>query len=313
MNRGKSMNTTPRIAVTGAFSYSGKYITHRLLDAGCEVITLTGRPERLNPFDAPVVAYPFNFMHPEALVDSLGSVDTLVNTYWVRFDYGSTSYLRAVTNTRQLFKAAKQAGVRRVVHISITNPDPYSTLPYFWGKAVLEEDLAASGLSYAILRPTLIFGKEDILLNNIAWFLRRFPLFAIPGDGEYRLQPIYVDDLAQLAVEQVFSDQDTVIEAIGPETITFNRLVAGIRTSLGSRAMLIHTPPMLAQRLLTVIGKLVGDVILTREEVIGLMEERLFVDTHPAGRTSQSEWISRHTETLGKQYANELNRHFQHQ
>ena len=247
----------------------------------------------------------------KALVNSLRGVETLVNTYWVRFDYGSTSYLRAVTNTRQLFQAAREAGVRRVVHISITNPDPYSRLPYFWGKAVLEEDLAASGLSYAILRPTLIFGKEDILLNNIAWFLRRFPLFTIPGDGEYRLQPIYVDDLAQLAVEQVFRDQNTIIEAIGPETTTFNGLVAGIRASLGSRALIVHTPPMLAQRLITVIGKLVGDVILTREEVIGLMEERLFVDTQPVGRTSQSDWIARHTKTLGKHYANELNRHFQ--
>ena len=305
------MNTKPRIAVTGAFSYSGKYITQRLLDTGCEVITLTSRPERSNPFDTPVAAYPFNFQHPEALIDSLRGVDTLVNTYWVRFDYGSTSYLRAVTNTRQLFRAARQAGVRRVVHISITNPDPYSSLPYFWGKAVLEEDLAASGMSYAILRPTLIFGKEDILLNNIAWFLRRFPLFTIPGNGKYRLQPIYVDDLAQLAVEHIFNDQNTIINAIGPETTTFNGLVAGIRASLGSRALVIHTPPMLAQRLLTLIGKLVGDVILTREEVIGLMEERLFVDTQPAGLMSQSEWIARHTETLGKQYANELNRHFQ--
>jgi len=305
------MNAKPRIAVTGAFSYSGKYITQRLLDTGCEVITLTGRPERANPFDVPVPAYPFNFQHPKALVNSLRGVETLVSTYWVRFDYGSTSYLRAVTNTRQLFRAAREAGVRRVVHISITNPDPYSRLPYFWGKAVLEEDLAASGLSYAILRPTLIFGKEDILLNNIAWFLRRFPLFTIPGDGEYRLQPIYVDDLAQLAVEQVFRDQNTIIEAIGPETTTFNGLVAGIRASLGSRALIVHTPPMLAQRLITVIGKLVGDVILTREEVIGLMEERLFVDTQPAGRISQSDWIARHTKTLGKHYANELNRHFQ--
>ena len=305
------MNTKPRIAVTGAFSYSGKYITQRLLDTGCEVITLTSRPERSNPFDAPVAAYPFNFQHPEALIDSLRGVDPLVNTYWVRFDYGSTSSLRAVTNTRQLFRAARQAGVRRVVHISITNPDPYSSLPYFWGKAVLEEDLAASGMSYAILRPTLIFGKEDILLNNIAWFLRRFPLFTIPGNGKYRLQPIYVDDLAQLAVEHIFNDQNTIINAIGPETTTFNGLVAGIRASLGSRALVIHTPPMLAQRLLTLIGKLVGDVILTREEVIGLMEERLFVDTQPAGLMSQSEWIARHTETLGKQYANELNRHFQ--
>lgn len=304
------MNTKNRIAVTGAFSYSGKYITRRLLDAGCEVITLTGRPERPNPFETPVTAYPFNFQDPEALTQSLEGVDTLINTYWVRFDHGSASYLGAVTNSRRLFRAAKQAGVRRIVHISITNPDPTTTLPYFWGKAILEEDLIGSGLSYSILRPTVIFGKEDILINNIAWFLRRFPLFAVPGDGEYRLQPIYVDDLAQLVVEQVFNDEDSVIDAIGPETYTFNGLVAMIRAHLASRTLIVHIPPMLAQRLSAVVGKLVGDVILTREEVIGLMDELLFVDAQPAGSTRLSDWVTRHADTLGKRYANELNRHF---
>ncbi len=305
-----SNKPTQRVAVTGAFSYSGKYITRRLLDAGCEVITLTGHPDRTNPFDAPIQAYPFNFQQPEALVKSLTGIDTLVNTYWVRFDHGASSFLGAVSNIRQLFQAAKQAGVRRVVHISITNPDPHSDLPYFWGKAILEEDLIASGMSYAILRPTVIFGKEDILINNIAWFLRRFPVFAIPGDGDYRLQPIYVDDLAQLAVEQIFSQENAVIEAIGPETYTFNGLVALLRAHVGKQRLVVHTPPMLAQRLSAAVGKLVGDVILTRDEVVGLMEGRLYVDTPSAGTTLLSEWVASHANTLGRQYANELNRHY---
>jgi NADH dehydrogenase len=165
-------------------------------------------------------------------------------------------------------------------------------------------------MSYAILRPTVIFGKEDILINNIAWFLRRFPVFAIPGDGDYRLQPIYVDDLAKLAVEQVFSQEDTVIEAIGPETYTFNGLVALLRAHVGKQSLVVHTPPMLAQRLSAAVGKLVGDVILTREEVIGLMEERLYVDTPSAGATPLSEWVARHADSLGRQYASELNRHY---
>ncbi len=301
-----------RIAVTGAFSYSGKYITKRLLLAGCEVITLTGSPDRENPFDSAVPAHPFNFQQPDALAETLQGVDTLVNTYWVRFDHGTASYLGAVSNARRLFQAAKQAGVRRVVHISITNPDPYSDLQYFWGKAIMEEDLIASGLSYAILRPAIIFGKEDILINNIAWFLRHFPAFAIPGDGEYRLQPIYVDDLAQLAVEQVFGEENSVIEAIGPETYTFNGLVAMLRSQLSSRALVMHTPPMVAQRLSAAVGKLVGDVILTPEEVIGLLEERLFVDAQATGSTRLSDWVAENANTLGKHYANELNRHFQH-
>jgi uncharacterized protein YbjT (DUF2867 family) len=301
------------IAITGAFSYTGKYIARGLLSEGHSVITLTGsinRPDRPDPFDGQVPAYPFNFDDPEQLAVSLEGVDTLINTVWVRFDHGETTFLRAVSNVRTLFQAAKQAGVQRVVHISVTNPDAQSKLPYFWGKAVLEEDLIASGLSYAILRPTVIFGKEDILINNIAWFLRRFPVFPVLGDGEYQVQPVYVQDLADLAVEQTMGDENVIIDAIGPETYTFKEMVQLIRDTVGSRSVLVPSAPGLAYSLSAVVGKLIGDVVLTKEEVIGLMEGRLYVDSPPIGQTRFSEWIVGHADSLGKNYAHEIRRHF---
>ena len=299
-----------KIAITGAFSYSGKYITEELLAAGHEVITLTGNPQRSNPFNGKVAAFPFHFDDPEKLVEVLRGVDTLINTYWVRFDHGETTFLRAVSNTRTLFRCAKQAGVKRVVHVSITNPNTQSKLPYFWGKAILEEDLIASGISYAILRPTVIFGKEDILINNIAWFLRRFPVFTLPGDGEYRLQPIYVADLAKLAAEQAAGREDVIINAIGPESFTFREMLEMIKAATAARTLLIPSPPGLARWLSALVGRLVNDVILTDQEVIGLMEGRLYVDAPPAGETRLTDWVHDHRETLGKRYANELTRHY---
>ncbi len=302
--------TTQKIALTGAFSYSGKYIARTLLERGYQLMTLTGNPNRPDPFNGQISASPFNFRQPEKLVDTLRGVDTLINTYWVRFDHRQNTYLQAVTNTRILFQAAKQAGVRRIVHISITNPDRHSPLPYFWGKAILEEDLQHSSLSYAILRPTVIFGKEDILINNIAWFLRHFPAFTIPGNGEYRLQPIFVGDLAALAASHVESESNTILDAIGPETFTFNELVTLLKETVRSKALLLHTPPMLAQKLSAIAGRLVGDVVLTREEVLGLMGDLLVTASPPAGETRLSDWVRQHADTIGKRYANELNRHF---
>lgn len=304
------MNNHKKIAVTGAFSYSGKYIARRLLEEDYPVITLTGSPDRPDPFDGRVPAFPYHFDQPDKLVETLTGVDTLVCTYWVRFDHGKASFFSAISNLRTLFRAAREAGVRRVVHLSVTNPDPHSSLPYFWGKAIVEEDLIASGLSYAILRPTVIFGKEDILINNITWFLRRFPVFPIPGDGEYRMQPVYVDDLAALAVDQVKADKDAVINTIGPETYTFNELVDLLRRSVGSRALLVHAPPMLALRLSELVGVVVGDVVLTREEVIGLMDDLLYVESPPNAPTRFSDWVRQHAGTLGKQYTHEIERHY---
>ena len=304
------MSTKQRIAVTGAFGYSGKYITKKLLIEGHEVITLTGNPNRQDPFNGRVKAYPFNFDDPDRLVKTLQDVDTLINTYWVRFDYGDKTYQKAVSNSRVLFRSAREAGVDRLVHVSITNPSAQSPLPYFSGKAMLEEAIEQSGLSYAILRPTVIFGKEDILINNIAWFLRRFPVFPIPGDGEYKVQPIYVEDLAQLAVEAASKKEDEVVDAIGPETYTFNQLVSMLKSVVGSRTLLIKVPPSVAFLLSSIIGRFVGDVVLTREEVEGLMGDLLVTDSPPAGETKLSDWVRENRQTLGKRYSNELSRHY---
>ena len=230
-----SASNPPVQVVTGAFGYSGRYIAQRLLAKGCTVSTLTNSLQRTNDFAERVRVQPFNFDKPDELARSLRQVEVLYNTYWVRFNHKLFKHADAVANTLTLFEAAQRAGVKRVVHISITNPAETSPLEYFSGKARLEKALIESGLSYAILRPTVLFGKEDILINNIAWMLRHLPVFGVFGDGEYRLQPIYVEDLAELAVCYGASQDNVIINAIGPETFRYRELVATIASRRGSR------------------------------------------------------------------------------
>jgi len=299
------------VAVTGAFGYTGKYIARRLLAQGQEVITLTGRPERgLAEFAGKIRAVPFNFDQPERLRASLQGVRVLYNTYWVRFDHGSTTFDAAVRNTRTLIRAAKEAGVERMVHVSITNPSSDSRLPYFRGKALLEQSLRESGLSYAILRPTVIYGLEDILINNIAWLLRRFPVFAVPGSGEYRLQPVYVEDMADLAVRAGAARENTVIDAVGPDIFSFNQLLDLVAESVGSRALRLRLPAGLALNLSRVVGVLLGDVVLTRDEVAGLSAGLLVSRDAPTGQTRLADWLRANREQVGLRYASELRRHY---
>lgn len=292
--------------ITGAFGYSGKYIATRLLAEGCRVRTLTNSVKRANPFGGQVEVRPFNFDRPDELVESLRGADVLYNTYWVRFNYSFFQHESAVQNTLTLFEAAKKAGVKRIVHVSITNPSEDSPLEYFSGKARLERALIESGLSYAILRPTVIFGQEDILINNIAWALRHLPVFGVFGDGKYRLQPIYVDDLAALAVEQGKRRENVIIDAIGPETFTYRDLAHVIREIIGVRRPIISVPPALGYAVGWVIGKLVGDVLITWPEVKGLMADLLCTDSPPAGKTRLTDWVREHKDMLGRNYANEL-------
>jgi uncharacterized protein YbjT (DUF2867 family) len=298
---------TPQV-VTGAFGYSGRYIAARLLEAGHQVRTLTGSPGRENPFGSGVQAVPFAFDEPDRMAAALEGAEVLYNTYWVRFNHRRFTHNAAVENTLVLFDAARRAGVRRVVHVSITNPDESSPLEYFSGKARLERALMESGLSYAILRPTVLFGKEDILINNIAWMLRRFPVFGVFGDGRYRLQPIYVDDLAELAVEQGQRSESCIVDAIGPETFSYRELVATVGSIIGRPRPILSLPPWLGYALGWIVGKLKRDVTITWDEVLGLMENRLHVDSPPAGRTRLTDWARAHASTLGVRYSSELAR-----
>lgn len=295
-------------AVTGAFGYSGRYIAWRLLDKGNKVITLTNSLHRKNPFGEKVQAHPFCLDNPDKLIDILRGVSVLYNTYWVRFNHKKFTYADAVKNTIALFDAAKEAGVERIVHISITNPSDDSHLEYFRGKAKLEEALKNSGISYAILRPTVLFGKEDILINNIAWALRRLPVFGVFGNGQYRLQPIYVDDLAKLAVDQGENKENIVINAIGPETFTYKGLVETIGDIIGKKRPIISIPPAVGYIACILIGKLVNDVIITREEIDGLMADLLYVDSPPAGKIKLTDWVGEHADSLGRRYTSELAR-----
>ena len=304
------MSQKDSIVVTGAFGYLGKYIAERLLKAGRKVVTLTGHPDRPNPFGDRVTAVPFNFDDPAKLARSLEGTRTLINTYWVRYDHGGTSYDRAVANTRTLIGAAAAAGVQRFVHVSITRPTAGSPFPYFRGKAMLEGAVAGSGISYAIVRPTVLFGGEDILINNIAWLLRRLPVFGIFGKGDYPIQPVHVGDAAGLVIEAALGTGPMVVDAVGPETFAFGDLVRLIRMAIGSRALLVNVSPAAALMASRLLGLLLGDIIITRDEIGGLMAGLLVSGAPPTCPTPFSSWVREQAAALGRRYASELRRHF---
>ena len=296
--------------VTGAFGYTGRFIARRLLAAGHAVRTLTGHPSRPDPFEGKVDVARYAFDDPAAMVASLRDVEVLYNTYWVRFPREGTSFDTAVANTRALIRAAEEAGVRRVVHVSITNASKDSPFAYFRGKALAEEIVLGSAVSHAIIRPTVLFGGGDVLINNIAWLARRLPVFAVAGTGDYRVRPVAVDDVARLAVDAGCREDDVVIDAVGPDTYTFEELVRVVAMAIGRRVRIVHVPPGFVVGLAKGLGLVVGDVMLTRDELRGLMAELVATDGPATGTTKLSEWLQEHAAEVGRVYASELARHY---
>jgi uncharacterized protein YbjT (DUF2867 family) len=296
--------------VTGALSFTGRAVTERLLAQEVRVRTLTGHPDRPNPFGEQLEIVPYRFEDPKALAGSLEGAGTLFNTYWVRFPRRGVGYETAVENTRELIEAARRAGVRRIVHISITQADEDSPLPYFRGKGAVERAIRESGLSHAILRTTVIFGAGGLLINNIAWFLRRFPVFAVPGDGQYRLQPVSVDDVADAAVGALRGEESFTRDVVGPEIFTFDELVRRIGEAIGRRARLVHLPPAVVGTLLKPVALVLRDVVLTRDEMEGLAANLLVSREPPLGRVRLSDWLRENAAVVGTGYLSELALHF---
>lgn len=293
-----------RHVVTGAFGFLGRHIAGLLLEQGKEVATLTNSA-RPDPFGGRLSVHPLDFTQPKALVRSLRGAAVLYNTYWIRFPMGTMTFDQAVQNSRTLIAAAAEAGVSRVVHVSITNPSEDSPFDYFRGKAVVERALAESGLSHAILRPAMLVGDEGILINNIAWALRRMSVFGLFGDGAYRLQPIFAKELAALAVERGATRRNVTVDAIGAETFTFRGLVEEIASAIGVRTAIVSMPPVLALATVRLLGKVVGDEVVTRDEMRAMMAGLLCTQSPPVGAMRLGDWLRENRDTLGREYMSE--------
>jgi NADH dehydrogenase len=298
----------PVDVVTGAFSYSGRFVATELLERGRGVRTLTNHPKPDDPLASRIPTQPLDFENGPALVAALTGADTLYNTYWVRAPRVGVPHTVAVDNTKRLIEAARAAGIRRIVHTSIANPTA-SKLSYYRGKAALEEAVRSSGLSYAIVRPTLLFGEGDVLINNIGWLLRHLPVFGIPGDGRYRLQPMHVRDHAALLVRSGLESADQIVDSAGPDIFTFEELVHLLRHAMGLRTVVVHMPPALAMLGATIAGRLTGDMMLTRDELDDLMRDILISHEPPRGTTRFTDWLPSNRDQIGRRYASEIVRH----
>ena len=298
----------PLHVVTGALGYTGRSLAELLLARGVRVRTMTRSPRRPNPFGPQLDIRPLAFDRPDHLAASLAGCDVLYNTYWVRFNHRRFTFAEAVANTKALFAAARRAGVRRVVHVSILHAEQADDLAYYRGKHELEDALRASGLSYAIVRPGVLFGRGDILVNNIAWALRRLPVFGVFGRGDYALRPLHVDDMAKLMLAHAERSDASQVDAVGPERFTFVELARTLAEIIGVRARIVHVPPTLGWLITKLIDPFVRDVMLTREEIKGLMRGLLDSEAPAAGATRLTDWAHAHAATLGTRYASEVGR-----
>jgi NADH dehydrogenase len=295
-------------AVTGAFSYTGSVIARELLARGRAVRTLVRSPPPAgHPLAGLVRVAHLDLDDEAALVRALDGAEVLYNTFWIRFPRGGSTFEWAVMASARLFRAAAAAGVERIVHISVTNPSLASPYAYFRGKAAVDELVLAGPVPATVLRPSIVFGgRQEVLVNNIAWFLRHVPVFAVPRRTS-RVQPVHVDDVARIALEEV---EPGVVDAVGPETFTYRGMVERVAAAVGSRARIVPLPERAVAGLARASGVALRDTVVTGEEVGALSASLLTSDAPPRGTVRFSEWLAGQGDWLGREYHSELDLHW---
>jgi NADH dehydrogenase len=297
-------------AVTGAFGFTGRALTERLLGDGHGVVTLTRRSGAGDPLASRITVRPFDTTRPADLAASLAGVDTLFNTYWLRFPREGMTFEAAVGRSAALLAAARQARVRRVAHVSVVNASADAATPYVRAKAALEAVVRSSGIEWVIVRPTLTYGSNDILINNLAWALRRFPVYGLPGLGRYTVQPVHVDDVARICVDAAAGEPGRVHDAAGPEVLTYRELVDLVRGAIGSRSIVLPMPGPVVLATARLLGLVVRDVVLTRDEIRELTSSLLTSHQPPLGTIRVTDWVRANAGALGRRWASELARNY---
>lgn len=244
------------VLVAGGTGFIGSHIVRKLLEKGHRVIVMTRTP---NPGACPAGAElrRGDILDPQSLREAIAGVDVVVSA--VQFPNhpvenprrGHTYMAVDGEGTERLVEAACQAGVRRFVYLSGAGTRPGQTSPWFLAKLRAEKAVRDSGLPFTIFRPSWVYGPEDRSLNKFVTFARLLPVVPVIGNGQTRVQPVHVDDLAEAVAGSVElpGAVDQVYEIGGPQSLTMDEIIHTMLQVMGKRRPLLHQPVWLMKLL----------------------------------------------------------------
>ena len=264
------------VAIAGGSGFIGRAIARRLASTGeIKVRVLTRNPDTARArLELPGVEFVRGDVgNPATLKDALAGASAIVDA--VQFDgYPIENPRRGFTFERidyggaaALIAAARQAGVAQFIYVSGAAADENSTHPGFRAKGRAERAIRESGLSYTIFRPSLVYGREDKVVNGLARAIRFAPVMGVPGTGRQNVQPVLVDDLAACVALAVSGrGRNQTYDIGGPDLMTFDEMMKVIMDASGHRRLLFHIPEAVMRAVGGVLEKL-PKPLLSRDAV----------------------------------------------
>ena len=258
------------ILVTGGTGFVGAHVVHELrgrdLPVRCLVRDLRGGA-KLAAWGCELAEG--DVTDPESLRAAVAGVDTVIHLVAIRQGRREQFQRIMVEGTRDLLAAAKDAGVRRFVHMSAlgTSEETKDLVPYYGAKWENEQQVQGSGIPYVIFRPSFVFGPDGGILPTFVKLARLTPVTPIIGNGRQRIQPIWADDLAKYFAEAVGRNDvvGRVFELGGPDVVSWNEFWERFKRVRGIRRPSLHIPVGLMKVNALLTERLPGDIPLTRD------------------------------------------------
>ena len=237
------------VLVTGATGFLGRRVVRELLERGDQVRALVHTPGKERMFSHREIEVQYGSVRdPASLSSAFYDVEAVVHLVGIirrrRRDTFEDIHREGTAN---VLAAAKEAGARHFLHVSVIGSANDRTYPYLYTKWLGEQEVINSGLPYTIFRPSMLFGEGDEFLNALAGLVRLFPLVPVIGSGNNRMQPLAADDLAR-CIGTTLGREDLkgrILELGGADRLNYNELVSEVAKAMGKRRLRLHLPAWL--------------------------------------------------------------------
>lgn len=261
------------IFITGATGFVGGHLAARLVADGYRIRCLVRRPDHpragyLEELGAELAAG--DVLKPASLKAAAQGCGAAIHLVGIIMEPPGVSFRQVhVEGTRNILAAAAAAGIRRYIHMSALGAGPNATTTYFQTKWEGEEAVRASGLDYTIHRPSIIYGPGGEFINMLLRQVRLLPLVPVIGDGNYRLQPVSVHDVAACFSLSLANDHSIgeTFELGGPEALTYNEMLQVFCRVLGKRRGLVHLPLALVRPVVQLLEKVMRRPPVTTDQL----------------------------------------------
>jgi uncharacterized protein YbjT (DUF2867 family) len=258
------------ILVTGGSGFVGGHVVHELRGRELALRCVVREPRKA----AKLAAWGCELVQgdmtdPASLRRAVEGAESVVHLVAIRQGRREQFRRIMVEGTRDLLAAAKDAGVRRFVHMSAlgTNEQTKDIVPYYGAKWQMEQDVRASGLPHVIFRPSFIFAGDGGILPTFAKLARLSPVTPIIGSGTQRIQPIWAGDVATYFADAVGRDDvaGRTFELGGPDVVSWNEFWQRLKAVRRIRRPSIHVPVGLMRVNALLTERLPGNIPLTRD------------------------------------------------